>query len=157
MPVQLTIPTNSKAKLRFQTREERIIAFFFQVVGGVDEFSDKIGDDLVSNIDETTCEGEISGTARALRNFLDLFCLAAVDITLEFSQEDFSVGVEGNEILSLFDGLDQRVPEGESVELSIYDMLSEDQRLSVREAVFRLGKQLPLIFHYDELPELSST
>lgn len=157
MPVQLKIPTNSKAKLCLQTREERIIAFFFHVVSGVDGFSDKVGDDLASNVDEKTFAGEISGSAQALRKFLDLFCLAAVDIALEFSKEDLSIGVERNEILRLFDGLDHRVPEGEGVELSIYDMMSEEQRLSVREAVFRLGKQLPRIFQYDELPELSST
>jgi hypothetical protein len=152
----MTFQTNGKSKLLFQTREERIVAFFIQVVSDTDGFEEKIGHDLSSNIDEETCQGEVVGPARALRSLLDFFCLAAVDISLQFSREDFLESVEGSEILRLFDGLDQRVPQGREIELSIYEMLSEEQRLSVREAVFRLGKQLPSLLQYDEIPELAS-
>ncbi|WP_412505957.1 hypothetical protein [Roseovarius sp. SYSU LYC5161] len=157
MSTQMTFQTNGNSKLLFQTREERIVAFFVQVVSGTDGFKEKIGRDLTSNIDEATCQGEVSAPARALRNLLDFFCLAAVDISLQFSREDFLEGVEGSEILRLFDGLDQRVPHGQEIELSIYEMLSEEQRLSVRKAVFHLGKQLPSLLQYDEIPELAST
>ena len=157
MSNQMTLNINLSTKLLFHTREERIVAFFFLIVRDNDEFAEKIGHVLTSKLDEATCEGEVSGPARALRNLLDFFCLAAVDISLQFSQADFQEGVEGSEILRLFDGLYERLSGGEEVELNLYEMMNEEQRSSVRETVFRLAKQLPPLLQYSEPPELVST